>query len=349
MNKCPYCGERILSVVIDKKMKSFKDFIFKFKKLVISILVLVLITLVSLTSYYVIKNKDVVKEIEYKSIKQVENTDYYSNLSPREIMEEINHQENDLEKYLSGHHTSNKKTGVFLLFYKNLKLVEKALNGYNNYGEAKIELYLGSTYESSEQILLDILRHNHIEGKPIYLQNNESDRMADYYIIVEPSTDVLEIIYEGEGYCGFHINDSYLANSYSKYLNENWKTYINNKKRVYNDLNHQNYFDDGYIIPNSLTVAKWVVMWEKFLKQYPSFELASEINEDILKYSEDVLFRKGTYYYDEKTDKYILSKEVREGCEYFLQYADKNNPSYQKTKEEYEKRKKNNFQSDEWG
>ena len=334
VNVCPKCGEILKKGERRSSSNQFKP--------VLVVLILAFIIGLSLIGYGLYQDRYKVDEIPYKSISYVVNDaeSLSQKYSARGLLDKIIEQEENLSEYMQGKHSLKEKTGVFYLYYKNLKLLTDTLNYYDGLYNVEAE----STSAIVNKILSNNLRKAQIGITAIYDKSSifNDDNMADYFKISFPKTDILEIIYEGEFSFGFHINDSYLADSYSKYLNKSWQDFINNKKRIYDDLEHRNYFDDGVIIPDSTTVAKWAIMWENFLKTYPNFELKEEVKSDMDMYSSDVLYR--SYRTAYKDGKEFLADEVREGCEYYLKYADKHTEIFKKMKKDYQIWKDNNFE-----
>lgn len=363
MKQCPYCGEDIEESA--KKCKycnewleemncSFSSLNWKkiispdFLKLAKKTISVVLLIVLLILGYNMYQSQDGVEEVTYRSITPVENSEYLANrYSARGLLDLIIRQEQDLKDYLSENHSRAKKTGLFMLYYKNLQIITDAVyncfnNSCNYYGESDLDT--GTTDRIANELLMTRLKNKRIIVEPMYFENSDSNNMADYFIIIDPKTDLLELIYVGEGGWGFEVNDSYLSKNYANNLNKSWKEYMHNKKRVCQDLNHSNYFDDGAIIPDGLTVAKWAVMWEHFIKKYPNFALLDNIKEDLEKYQSDILYRSYSTDYDEKTQKTFLRKDLRDGCEYYIKNGEKNTEIYNKIKRDYEIWKKNNFE-----
>ena len=276
------------------------------------------------------------REIQYKSIKF---EDYYSNLSPIDAIKLIIQQENDLKQYLSGRHSIEENTGLFRLYYKNLQALVKSINNMNLVLES-----WGYQSDNTVHKLLETLKYNGIYCQTFQWEDSENYCYPKYLTIINPKTNTIEIIYEGEGYYSFHINDSYIANSYAMYLNNSWRDYMNIKKCIYDDLNHLNFFNDGCINPDGLTVAKWTVKLEQFIKKYPNFELIDEINNYRCYYGTTIMYRK--YFLEYNNNKSYLSKDLRLGSKYYIEHGDKNTKLYRKIKKDYELWLKNNFEYD---
>lgn len=328
--KCKYCGEWL------KNERNYAFVFGKFHKVILRTFISIITIGLFLCGYNLYQNQYNVDEVSYKSISNMDDTveSLSSSLSACEFIEQIIQQEKDLNEYLKSTHSVREKTGVFKRYYKNLNLL---------IGSIPIEL--PEFWNDGSSNLLKYLNSYGILFKSHFISNFdiENDRIS-YLTFEKPKINLFEIIYVGEGCYGFTINDSYIADSYAKYLNEAWKDYMNNKKRIFEDLEHRNYYNDGSVIPDGKTVAYWVIMWERFLKKYPNFELKKEINENINNYSSDILYRKYFIEYDEKKGKEYLRNDLRTGCEYYLENANKNTKRYKMIKQDYETWKKNNFE-----
>lgn len=338
--KCPYCAEGIpvdavrcpsCGEILQKRETVQKNEI----KLILAIILFIFAIGMFILVHNLYQNRYNVEEISYKNITPIEDNveTLSSKYSVHGMLNKIMEQEEDLGEYMQGKHSEKEKTGVFRLYYKNLQLLVEAF---------PMELPELGEYDTSYKVLRYLNSYG-IKFKPYFINNfyREQDRIS-YLTFEQPKINLFEIIYVGEGFYGYSINDSYLADTYAKYLNKSWQDYMNNKKRIYDDLEHNNYFDDGVIIPDSSTVAQWAIMWSDFLKKYPKFELKDEIKADIDKYSNDILYR--AYKTIFKDGKAFLAEEIREGCEYYLKHADKNTEIYKKIQKDYKTWKDNDFE-----
>lgn len=330
--KCKYCGEWLNNNICQNNFVSKK-----FLKIIVCIFISITVIALSYLVYNLYQNRYNVEEITYKSISNIEESaeSLSAKSTVKGIINQIIEQEEDLNEYLRENHSIKEKTGVFRLYYKNLQLLVEAF---------PMELPELWEYDTSYKVLRYLNSYG-IKFKPHFISNfdREQDRIS-YLTFEAPKINSFEIIYVGEGFYGYSINDSYLAETYSKYLNKSWEDYINNKKQIYEDLGHNNYFNDGSIIPDGITVARWAIMWQQFLKKYPNFELKDNIITDIKMYTSDILYRKYFTEYDEKTKKEQLRTDLKEGCEYYLKHANKNTKQYKMIKKDYEIWKNNNFE-----
>lgn len=257
------------------------------------------------------------REIQYKSITIDRNLDSYSN---QELVKLSSQQENDLREYLLSNHSKIEKTGVFNVYYKNLKSIVNALN--NN------DLYFDDFADDGNPNLLKKL-------------NLSFTNIESRYKIIAPKNNIIELIWIGDGFLEFNIDYCYLANYYSEYLNESWQKFLNNKRNILDGLKHCTYATGGGVTKDALTCAKWVICWENFLKEYPNFELKDEVLQDINIFTSCVLYwRKDIIDYDEKTNKQVLRKNIQNACEYFLENASRDNSGYDYIKTEYANLKK---------
>ena len=341
--KCKYCGEWLDNKAISKNSIFSKNFI----KIILTTLIFLFIVSMLVLGYKLYQNRYQIDEISYKNITYIgSNVDNLTiGLSPMQLMAEIKKQENDLKEYLTGNHSIKEKTGVFRLYYKNLNLLTNILNSDAHWYP---ELCVEDTSKESNSVLINILKRHGINVTPEY-DSYAQESIADYFNMVNPQIDTLKLIYFEGGCYGFNINDNNIAENYAKYLNKSWQDYLNNKKQMYDILEHQNYFCGNAPIPDtSIKFAKGYIIWSDFLKKYPKFELKEEIQDKMNLYGENILY-KGTYAFErsEYNKDGKLRQDIRDGCEYFLKHANKNTDIYKQIQKDYEILKNNNFEYNE--
>lgn len=157
------------------------------------------------------------------------------------------------------------------------------------------------------------------------------EKISDYRL----NSDTKIIEFEVNNVSAVWLNDSYIENKYSKYLNTTWKEYLKisaNSKIINIELG---------MLASSIDIAKEIISLQSFLKKNPDFILKRQIQNKITFLSSNLIFRDDIdYTFDEESR---LSKEAKDGYEYFIKKADKSTTEYASIKKCYEELKQNNL------
>lgn len=258
-----------------------------------------------------------------------ENTDP----STLEIINKINQLGDDYNSYIVKNFDKISKN-----YPKNTKVQDKLFSEH-----------LRQISEYSKNLYLDnintLLYENPIEnGELVVNKDNVSYRLkfnkkndfisGDFF---NTSCPVLKIIHTGEGELGAGINYNYLSNS-KNMLGTTMQEYLNLRVKEDNTLNNNAlYLGAGEVsVPMSM-LTEWIIMWQKFLEEYPKFYLRDVISRDIQTY---------TYYfatYDYYPGNEVVSNDTKKAYEDFLKKVNPKTESYVFIKRCYDMLKMNDF------
>lgn len=331
---CPICGEKILSVVIDKKLKSFEDLIKEiiscrpFKITIIAILAILIISIVTI-GLNNLQNADPLNAT-YKSITQTVNTE---DMDFRGAIQAIYNLEKDLSSYFTEDHSIKNNDKLFLLFLRDIHEYSKvatidATENIDFFDDSKIDknFYI-------EQGILFKYKYDEDGGF-----NNHT------FILISPSLNSIKYVSEGEGSIGPKINYKNLTNLYSRYLSKELQDYLKIKCIEEKDLNGSNYFAYGSgAAVNSDKLVDWIVYWQDFLKKYPKFIMKQQIKKNIAWYSSELVYTKYGTFCSLDDDIIELDKHAKKSYEDALARFDKKSKEYKDVKKIYDYLKKNNF------
>lgn len=308
---CTQCGTEITDTEITKYDENLHCFV-KSKSFIISAIVLLVFILISVSAFacnkiYNNMKHDIHVELpnstadysEYKSIKSI----YYeiSNMTPREALENIIQQENDLKEFLAQNHAIEDNDRIFAVFYSNLIATSRQIN--------------------------KIIRENYDESfdteKPSYVSEIEFtpiDINKNYFKATNPNTNLIKTV-SNYGY-DIEVDYLYIFNTYSKYLTKPTKDYLSLKKE-------EQVLRDGYALWQDGTrdenitrdkLVNYIVWLRGLINNYPTFELWEYALEDIKIYT-DALICISNYDNDS-------SEEMQKAYNKFLKIGDKNSDEY---------------------
>ncbi len=161
--------------------------------------------------------------------------------------------------------------------------------------------------------------------------NVDDLNITDDYVLT-PKTDIIG--FEINDWSGVWLNDEYIFNRYSKYLNKSWQEFLelskNSKKR---DIGFAAYIEKKDII-------KEITLWQKFMSKNPNFALNEDIKKSIKFLTSNIIYNDYTFY---DYNKESISNEQKQGYEEFLKTIDKNTQEYNIVQNCYNELQKNNF------
>ena len=152
---------------------------------------------------------------------------------------------------------------------------------------------------------------------------------------INPKTDLFE--FQVNNVSVTRINEKYLKERYSAYLNKSWQDYLflSTKNRVQTEASSGLSEDES-------TIVNWIVEWQNFLSKYPDFRLNDEIKAEIKYLTSEIIYHEYTFEY---TDDGSMAKDSQKGYEEFLSKANKNTDEYKVVKACYDELKKNKFKA----
>lgn len=216
---------------------------------------------------------------------------YFENLTLKQGLEYINLKEKELHDYFINEIQADKRNDALLRF---LVLLENYTVSFN---DKLSNMYSNEKYEESITTFNSDLNHGKsfifegIEFKGILKEKKEEQdhQNIKYISIISPKTDLIKIVYAGEGFFESAINYENIANNYSQYVTEDLKKYLEIKKKIEQNLNNGAYIQDGYVNATLKELSDWIIKWEFFKKEYPDNVLTNYIKEDLHNYTYDFL------------------------------------------------------------
>lgn len=318
--KCPFCNEiidnnsQICSICGEKIPQKSVEFenIKKYKKLVLSIIPIFILSVLFLVSKTIYENCIVeMNNPEYKSIQAPETRYFFqSGLTPKEAIDRMNMESEDLLKLLSSFNFSKRKSNVFGMFLDNLKY-------YKDFNSDLPET---------------------IDKEGIY----SGVRISKDLKILNPKAPFFKIVdygeYDGRSVRNIEINYEYLDKTYSKYLTNDWKEYLSITNRIKSYGNDWKFDKE----PPMEEVFNWIIFYEKFIKKYPNFYYISEIKEKPKSYINRILIYTSNYSFKQNGE---LTK-IKNAYENFIKNVPKDSDSYKYIKEVYDILENNGWSKD---
>ena len=161
--------------------------------------------------------------------------------------------------------------------------------------------------------------------------NVDDLNITDDYVLT-PKTDIIG--FEINDWSGVWLNDEYIFNRYSKYLNKTWQEFLklskNSKKR-----------DIGFAVQvEKKDIIKEITLWQKFISDNPNFAMNEDIKKTIKFLTSNIIYNDYTFFNYETNS---ISNEQKQGYEEFLKTIDKNTQEYKTVQNCYNELQKNNF------
>lgn len=151
----------------------------------------------------------------------------------------------------------------------------------------------------------------------------------EYIYQLNPDTKLIN--YEVNDWTGIWINNEYLNEKYSKYLNTEWQDYLKlASKDTIDDI------EGGYNVDGKELVDE-IIAWQEFQNKYKNFILAKKVGDIIHEEIEHIIYHEYTFSGDDGS----ISKEYKKGYDEFLNRVDNKASEYQVVKNCYEELKKN--------
>ena len=330
VNICPVCGEKIYFIF------RFLDMINHHKK-PITIVLLALILLYLLIFGGIKAYNSISKQMNnptYKTIIEHETISAKDNpLYASDAINILNKQSADLMELLKSKQSKRRKNNVFSTFYENLiyynNVVIERTGGETSIWNPRFER--GKKDFISGLIIEPIMEKDYIG--PAGLK------------IITPSADYIEFISAGEGYFVTTINYNYIYNTYSEYLDKNWKEYLEIRKKERNDLGDSSYYDDGCIMPSKQKLMEWIISWQNFQKKYPKFK-SKEIDILLSRYTADFILGYENSYgitFEDYSDNAKLRPEAKTDYETFLKKVNPKTKEYKIVEKCYNALKTHDF------
>lgn len=161
--------------------------------------------------------------------------------------------------------------------------------------------------------------------------NVDDLNITDNYVLT-PKTDIIG--FEINDWSGVWLNDEYIFNRYSKYLNKSWQEFLelskNSKERK---IRFAAYVEKQDII-------KEITLWQKFMSKNPNFAMNENIKKSVRFLTSDIIYNDYTFY-DYNTG--AINNEQKQGYEEFLKTIDKNTQEYKIVQNCFDELQKNNF------
>ena len=161
--------------------------------------------------------------------------------------------------------------------------------------------------------------------------NADDLNITDDYVLT-PKTDIIG--FEINDWVGVWLNDEYIFNRYSKYLNSTWQEFLElSKNSNAEELSLARYVKNEDII-------KEITLWQKFISNNPKFIMNEEIKETLKFLTSNIIYNSYTFLnYDSGT----ISDEQKQKYEEFFKTADRNTQEYKIVQNCYNELQKNDF------
>lgn len=201
----------------------------------------------------------------YKSIVPTNKTMIkHAGYNDKQILDIIKEQDKDIEKYLKEFHSNKNKNKIYSIYYENLRNYISFMSNFRYPELAK------STTEPEE------FNYNGVDYVFTPLVGEETISYS-----FETNCKSVKPYHFTEGIIIPDIDANYQY-YLSLFLNSNWQKFWQLRKQVQDDLGFNlEVWNDGSLMVELDTIAKWLVEWSKFEKQNNNPLLTKEINQRI--------------------------------------------------------------------
>lgn len=274
--------------------------------------------------YYIHIDIEGSKLSSYKSLITIEENEI-ENIAPRQALDLLKMQENDLSFFLKTHVLVN-ADNIFYTFYKNIcQFVGKDIHSYNESLATPADYTKDEFYNSG-------VGFNNI---------SVNDRIKP--ILAKPDIKFITMEYLDDGVWVPAIDYNYLYETYSARLSKPWQQYLMLMSKEKSAQNDNFYYRKSKPTISKDKIAKKIINERKFIERNPKFVLNSKINENLKLLVEDLLSDdESTFQYDDKGNM-IVKKDVKLAYESFLSNSNKAWTEYKTVHNWYEMLKSYDF------
>lgn len=205
----------------------------------------------------------------YKSIVPTNKTMIkHAGYNDKQILDIIKEQDKDIEKYLKEFHSNKNKNKIYSIYYENLRNYISFMSSFR-YPEL-----VKSTTEPEE------FNYNGVDYVFTPLVGKETISYS-----FETNCKSVKPYHFTEGIIIPDIDANYQY-YLSLFLNSNWQKFWQLRKQVQDDLGFNlEIWNDGSLMVELDTIAKWLIEWSKFEKQNNNPQLTKEIKQKIDMYT----------------------------------------------------------------
>lgn len=250
-----------------------------------------------------------------------------SNMTSKELLNEIIAQDNNFKKCLSQNKDANEQN--FVTFYKNLKILTNVM--YMKMPEEYGNNHVAPDFNQEKAFYVNGLQLTPHK----FVVNNE---YPDYYYkVTNPKTDIIKLIPESYSLNKYiELDYTYIADNYSKFLSPVFAKYLQLKRNEQVSRNNIRLWDSGLLNSNitKKMAADYLLNLRNIINANPDFPFGEYIIEDIKIYTDAFIF----IGRDENTN--LLSKSF----EYYLKKALKDTYEYEIIEKFYNLYKKNDLE-----